>query len=298
MVAATVLGLQLPFPKLVMPIVLWFYPGWRKARSLVRLYLQDALDSSKKREDLIANQGSLITDADCVVDMVVRQERREGIDAFDPDEVVDELCLYILAGQDTTTITLSWLVKYMPQDIDIQRRLHEEVCGAFRTDLTDTTPITLEVLDNVERMPILEAVIVETLRCAMGGSVARHFLSDDLVLGRHIPKGTDMIVLTGSMGTSQSEWGPDAKQWRPSRWLRPDGSFNRNAGYAGEPFGMGHRACFGQRLAIVQLKGFAVAMSSAFVFKSVAPGVDSWAPGAHVINEPEKCYVRLGRWES
>ncbi|KAG9073972.1 hypothetical protein FS749_014525, partial [Ceratobasidium sp. UAMH 11750] len=299
MIAATNFGIHLPFPKLTMPICLLFSPSWRKACASVRSYLRDALNSARKHEDLVANQESLITDADCVVDMIVQQERREGVDSFDTDEVLDELCVFILAGQDTTTATLSWFVKYMPQDIDIQRRLHEEVCGAFGTNLADPASIALEVLDDVERMPILEAVTVETLRCAMvAGGFGRHFLSDDVVLGRRVPKGTEMFILAGHMGVSESEWGPDAKQWRPSRWLRPDGSFNRNAGYGGEPFGMGHRACFGQRLATTQLKVFIATMSRAFVFKSVAPGVDSWAPGIDIVNAPKKCYVSLERWES
>ncbi|KAG9080703.1 hypothetical protein FRC06_006239, partial [Ceratobasidium sp. 370] len=269
MIAATNFGIQLPLPKLTMPIVLWLYPSWRKACSSVRSYLHDALDSSRKREGLVADQESLLTDADCVVDMIVQQERREGVDQFNMDEVLDELCVYVLAGQDTTTATLSWLVKYMPQDIDIQRRLHEEVCETFGTNLADTVSITLEALDDVERMPILEAVTVETLRCALVAGVFGHHW-------------TDMIILAGSMGTSESEWGPDAKRWRPSRWLRPDGSFNRNAGYTGDPFGSGHRACFGQRLAVTQLKVFIAAMSRAFVFKSVAPGADSWTPGTEI----------------
>jgi hypothetical protein len=58
------------------------------------------------------------------------------------------------------------------------------------------------------------------------------------------------MITTGLLGLQESTWGPDAKKWRPSRWLRPDGSFNRNAGPSGDPFGMGHRSCFGQRLAV------------------------------------------------
>ncbi|KAG8746635.1 hypothetical protein FRC10_004238 [Ceratobasidium sp. 414] len=206
-----------------MPIFLWLYPNWRRARSLVRSYLQDALDSSEKRKDSIADQGSLLTDADCVVDMIVQQERREGADVFDAEEILDELCLYILAGQDTTTATLSWFVKYMPQDLDIQRRLHEEVCASS----TDTTSITLEILDDVERMPVLEAVVVETLRFLSYVRISdkpgliEKVLSDDVVLGRRVPKGkklnlfplgnnsnaalgTDMIILAGFVGTSES----------------------------------------------------------------------------------------------
>ncbi|KAG9119285.1 hypothetical protein FRC07_005757 [Ceratobasidium sp. 392] len=181
--------------------------------------------------------------------MVVQQERREGTDTFNKDEVLDELLLYILAGNDTTTASLSWLVKYMPQDFAIQQRLYDEICEAFGNNLTNPGSIVHEVINDIKRMPVLEAVTVETLRLAVvGGGLTRHY--DDVVLGRHIPKGTDMIVLAGFIGRSESEWGSDAKQWRPSRWLRPDGSFNRNAGYAGDPFGMGHRSCFGQRLAV------------------------------------------------
>lgn len=62
--------------------------------------------------------------------------------------------------------------------------------------------------------------------------------------------GTEILIPTSFLGTSEEIWGPDAKKWRPGRWLRDDGSFNRDAGPTGDPFGMGHRSCFGQRLAV------------------------------------------------
>jgi hypothetical protein len=62
----------------------------------------------------------------------------------------------------------------MATDPNIQRRLHDEVCATFGDELDQDSSITLEILDDVERMPILEAVTTETLRCAtVGGAVRR-----------------------------------------------------------------------------------------------------------------------------
>jgi cytochrome P450 len=75
------------------------------------------------------------------------------------------------AGYETTAATLSWLVKYMATDPDIQRRLHDEVCKTFSDELE---VMALETIDDTEMMPILEAVTTETLRCATpAGGVRR-----------------------------------------------------------------------------------------------------------------------------
>jgi hypothetical protein len=178
---------------------------------------------------------------------------------------------------------MSWFVKYMQLDVDIQHRLHDEACRIFGNDLDSTSSIDLDVFDNTEKTPILATVATETLRCAKvegaisrrcelcftsdGHSAALKVLNDDVIMGRHVPKGTkaiwpahvfrseisirtDILIPTELMSLSESEWGPDAKVWRPSRWLRHDGSFDCSAGPSGDPFGIGHRACFGQRLAV------------------------------------------------
>jgi hypothetical protein len=125
------------------------------------------------------------------------------------------------------------------------------------------------------------------------------------------------MFTTALMSTQQSEWGPDAKQWRPSRWLTPEGAFNRSAG-TNIPFGLGQRSCFGQRLAvsriralklvtsielcvailqILQIKMFVASMSRAFFFKPVPHKVDVWSAVELVTRQPNVCYVSLERWD-
>lgn len=76
----------------------------------------------------------------------------------------------ISAGQETTAATLAWFIKYLPTDPEIQHLLHKEVTDVFGLDSGDAFQVTLDQLDNVEQLPILEAVVVETQRCACVGA--------------------------------------------------------------------------------------------------------------------------------
>lgn len=78
------------------------------------------------------------------------------------------------AGQETTASALAWFVKYMSTDPEIQHRLHDEVCSVFGKSSDDATTMTLNILSNTEKVPVLEAVATETLRCAqVGGALLR-----------------------------------------------------------------------------------------------------------------------------
>ncbi|KAG9119284.1 hypothetical protein FRC07_005756 [Ceratobasidium sp. 392] len=286
---------QAPFPSLAARLFVWPNPNWRKSYNLLSTFFNEGITQARARENKTEGEG-LTTDADCVLDMIVQREAREGVEQFGKDELLDELMTYVIAGQDTTAATLAWLVKFLPQDLDIQRRLHREVCTVFGPGLDEDQMFNFEALDNPGRVPVLEAVVAETLRCAkVASSTGRELTDDEVILGRCIPKGTQLMFPFSVMSSLESEWGPDAHVWRPSRWLRPDGSFNRSAG-PNIPFGLGQRSCFGQRLAVVQLKVFAAAISRVFVFKSVPAEADSWDAVELVTRQPKCCFVSLERW--
>ncbi|KAG8723104.1 hypothetical protein FRC09_004703 [Ceratobasidium sp. 395] len=239
-------GAQAPFPSITARLFIWPNSKWRKSYGLLSTFFNEEIAQARAREKETKEEG-LATDADCVLDMIVQREAREGAERFGKTELLDELMTYVIAGQDTTAATLGWLVKFLALDVVIQRRLHHEVCTVFGPDSDEDRPLNFEALDNPGRVPVLEAVVAETLRCAkVASSTGREH--DEVILGRCIPKGTQLMFPFSFMSTHESEWGPDASAWRPSRWLRPDGSFNRAAG-PNIPFGLGQRSCFGQRLA-------------------------------------------------
>ncbi|CAE6374597.1 unnamed protein product [Rhizoctonia solani] len=288
-----------PFPMISARLFTYTSTTWRQQYKLLSSFLSSAITRSREREAILGNKSEgLATDADCVLDMIIQREAREGAETFGKGEMLDELMTYLFAGQDTTAASLAWLVKFLPQDVEIQRRLHDEVCDVFGPGADSDEPLNFNLLDDHERVPILEAVVAETLRCAGVASLTgRELTRDEIILDRVVPKGTQLMFTTALMSTNQSEWGPDAKQWRPSRWLTPEGAFNRSVG-TNIPFGLGQRSCFGQRLAVLQIKMFVATMSRAFFFKPVPREVDLWSAVELVTRQPKMCYVSLERWDS
>ncbi|CAE6530834.1 unnamed protein product [Rhizoctonia solani] len=284
----------LPFPSITFPCYLWLSSSWRRDLHLLRSFLMGKIDEARKRE---VNHGMLATDAECVLDMLLQPDPHDGTDQFDSKELLDELAAFLIAGS-TVGKVLAWFVKYMPQDPEIQQRLHNEMRDIFDRNKEDPSQCLAE-LNNPEKVPILEAVMAETLRCAqVTSATVRSLLSDDVIAGYHVPKGTNIVLPLWYFATQASEWGPDCHTWRPSRWLTSDGSFNPNPGPTYYPFGLGHRSCFGQKLGVMQLKIFIATLSYAFFFKPVPSEVDIWHSGSFITSHPKKCYVVLERWDS
>ncbi|KAH7317991.1 cytochrome P450 [Rhizoctonia solani] len=287
------------FPSLYALIFSYASPSWRKQYNSISSFLNGAIVEARERESMTGRKGSsLAADADCVLDMIIQHEARGGAEKFEKGEILDELMMYVFAGQDTTASALRWLVKYFPTDPEIQQRLHEEVCDVFGQEENTDKLLDFDLLDDPERVPVLEAVVAETLRCAgVASLISREFLQDEMILGKFVPKGTDVMFATAMMGMDRVEWGPDANEWRPSRWLTTNGTFDRSAGPS-FPFGMGQRSCFGQRLALLQLKHFVAAMSHSFFFKPVSQEVNSWEAVESITKQPKICYVSLEKWIS
>ncbi|KAG8698556.1 hypothetical protein FRC09_007176 [Ceratobasidium sp. 395] len=274
-------------------------PAWRRSYRMVTDFVDDKIVYARAQESEISKlkQGEgLATDADCVVDMIAQREAREGAERLPQKELREELMNHVLAGQDTTAVELAWLVKYLSHDVDLQRRLHAEVYAAFGSGLDEDGPLEFEILNDSGKVPLLEAVVAESLRCAqIAANVVRQLTNDEVIMGKHIPKGTQVLISTGRMSMQESDWGPDAEVWRPSRWLRADGSFDGAAGPS-YPFGIGQRGCFGQRMAVLQLKTFLAALSRAFIFKPLPEDINDMDVRLQVTRQPKHCYVSLEKW--
>ncbi|KAH7334105.1 cytochrome P450 [Rhizoctonia solani] len=291
-------AMKAPFPSLHAQLVKYTSPSWRKQYNILSTFLKNAIAEARERENTAGNKEvGLATDADCVLDMIIQREIRDGAEAFGEDAIHDELMSFIFAGQDTSTAVLRWLVKHLAADPEIQRRLHNEMVTVFGPDEGFHEPLDFNLLDDSEQVPLLEAVVAETLRWAgVGAQIARELLQDEIILGRHVPKGTDVVFATALMSRDKTEWGPDADEWQPTRWLAPDGAFNRSAGPS-YPFGLGQRACFGQRLAVLELKAYVATMSRHFFFKSIPQDIENWQVKVESFaKQPKFCHVSLEDW--
>ncbi|KAF8370580.1 hypothetical protein PRIPAC_77009, partial [Pristionchus pacificus] len=161
------------------------------------------------------------------------------------DEIVGQCLVFLLAGFDTTSNSLSYLTHFLANHEDVQKKLIDEV-DSF---LVENELLELERLSDLKYM---EAVIKESLRHYPLGSVVvtRECTTACEIRGFKFEVGDTIATDTWSMHMDKTVWGEDAEEFRPERWLessdRPRAAF--------QSFGEGPRICLGMRLAYVEEK--------------------------------------------
>jgi cytochrome P450 len=167
-------------------------------------------------------------------------------------EIQGNILTMLLAGEDTTAHTLSWLLYLIAEHPEVQQRMQQEADSMLADEPLPSDFATLE------KLPYIEAVIQETLRLkSVAPMLYLEPIKDVELNGTRIPKGT-MLVLLSRYGTLQEQNFGKASTFKPERWLAPAAvcPHNRNAFV---PFGSGPRFCPGRSLAMFEIK-MAVAM--------------------------------------
>ena len=83
----------------------------------------------------------------------------------------------------------------------------------------------------------------------------RHILHDDVLPdGTAVKKHWRVMYAPYAMGRMTRIWGPDARQFRPERWLTPDGQVRLESPFKFPAFNAGPRLCLGRDLAYLQMK--------------------------------------------
>ena len=154
-----------------------------------------------------------------------------------------------LAGQETTSNTLAWLVIYLVQYPQIQTKLHHELDHVIGNDRMIT-------LDDKSSLNYVNAVVAETQRfCNLVPVNIFHKITKDIEIGGYkFPKDT---TITHQISTvlMDERYFPEPESFKPERFLDKNGKFFQPPELM--PFGVGKRACLGEGLARLELFLFA-----------------------------------------
>lgn len=109
---------------------------------------------------------------------------------------------------------------------------------------------------DLKQHPRKTATLYETLR--LHPSIPkniRYALADDVLPsgGPRIEKGDIVLYSDWAMGRSTAVWGPDAQQFKPSRWVDEQGSVVRHSPSKAHFFSAGPHACLGSTLATFEV---------------------------------------------
>ena len=190
----------------------------------------------------------------------------------------------LVAGVDTTSNTMQWILYMIATNPEKQDILRQEVMSVLG-DLEHASPNTLA------NMPYLKACVRETLRLYPVLSVVNRIPAEDIVLsGFHIPAGTQLDFLCHVMGRDETVF-IDAEKFQPERWLRnkEDRKFTEAVhAFSSTPFGFGTRMCLGRRIAEMELHLLLARIVQEFEIR-YAPGheiVEPFVRGATIPDRP------------
>lgn len=169
----------------------------------------------------------------------------------------------LAAGEDTTANTIAWMIYYIAQDADIQRRLQAE------TDAVLAGSELLRESESFNRLPLADAVMNEALRLKPVAPFVFAESNVDLMLGDlQVPANTPMFLLIRVGCMKDSEYA------RPQEFL-PDRAWahtgDPHAVRPTMPFGYGPRICPGRTLAISEIRAVTAMLARNFNV-SLAPG--------------------------
>jgi cytochrome P450 len=138
--------------------------------------------------------------------------------ALTMDEIIAITTTNVIAGSDTTAVSLASVLYHLGKYPAARHKLQEEIERAEREGLA-SNPITYA---EAVKLPYLSAVIHEAMRIhpATGFILERLVPEGGVTLhGVHLPEGTVVGVNAWVLHRNKDVFGEDVHSFRPERWI-------------------------------------------------------------------------------
>merc|ERR1712213_287145 len=268
--------------------------------NIVTKTIQQRKASKERKEDLI----DLMIDA---MEGLKEEEQEENKDQYEADmklahktnvKNLDEMSfigtamVFLVAGYDTTGMTLSWICYELAKNPDLQRRLQEEVDAAYEASGGKTPDY-----NDIQGFAFLDQLIQESLRLHTPIALQRCVTSAEYTMpGTNIKMKKGDTVFINSLGIhSDPEYFPNPSVFNPDNFSKEAKASRSPYTFLG--FGQGPRACIGMRFAMLETKVALLKVFRQFSFERVGRTVEQATtdPGSQLGYAKEGLYVRVVR---
>lgn len=287
----------------------WYKKVFAQKNQVLKEQVRKAIDNYRSGRVKSAVEHMLMREA-------ARAEKHGQEPDFHSHIITDEIFGDIVAGHHTTSGAMLWLIKYLVDYPDVQIKLRTILRGKFPSAVEETRSPSFQELRSA-KIPYLEACIEEMNRLN-AFTVTRHALRDTQILGYPIPRGTEVFMVSNGPGylapslpvdsSKRTETSRTAKlrdKWddtqdltifQPDRWLVDSGDGNVDFDGAAGPqlvFGLGPRACWGRRLAHLELRTVIALLIWNYELLKVPQALNSYGAHEGIARVPHVCYIRL-----
>ncbi|KAI1328422.1 cytochrome P450 [Xylariaceae sp. FL0255] len=309
------LSFVMPWPKLY-HLINNLRPSVRAARRTMREYIASQIDHTVRMLEAGREPQSAL---DFVIQREVRAATKEGRAPLLADpRILEPVYGYLIAGHDTSSGSLLWLIRRMVDHPSEQDRLRASLRTTYNAAWHDRRlPSVGELVK--QHCAYLDAFIEETLRIDTPvPNIMVMTRCNTTILGQAVPANTRVFLnLTGPSLTRASvpiaeaqrgsytrpavareTWDELApEEFWPGRWLKEDAARGKAVFDAGAgptlSFSAGNRGCWGKRLGYLELRIALALMVWSFEFVEFAK-LANWTDTIDsLVTAPRRCIVRV-----
>jgi cytochrome P450 len=219
-----------------------------------------------------------VRELDEIVNRIIRQRRARGRDAGDllsmlmsardedgsgmtDRQLRDEVLTFLLAGHETTAVSLSWTWYLLSQHPGIEQKLREELSQV----LGGRTP----QLEDLPRLVYTDKVVKESMRLyPPAWSLARTVAKEIELASYKLPVGSN-VVMSPWILHRDPRFFEHPERFNPDRWTADAAQHLPKFAYF--PFGGGPRLCIGASFATMEANLLLAAIAQRFRLRLV-PG--------------------------
>ncbi|XP_054694263.1 thromboxane-A synthase isoform X1 [Grus americana] len=268
--------LILSFPFIMIPL-LRILPN-KKQKELNGFFIQtiknaivfrDQQDAAERRRDFLQWMLDSRGSADAISPSAASRQNEEPLAGRAPseniqktltdDEIAGQAFLFLIAGYQTTTSTLSFATYLLATNPGCQEKVLQEVNEFSAKHMVPD-------YQNVQELPYLDMVIAETLRMYPPAfRFTREAAKDCVVLGQRIPAGAVIETAVGHLHHNPEFW-PEPEKFIPERFTEEAKKERHPFAYL--PFGAGPRGCIGMKMGLLETKITLLRILQKFQFKT------------------------------
>ncbi|MGD8592944.1 MAG: cytochrome P450 [Gammaproteobacteria bacterium] len=169
---------------------------------------------------------------------------KETGEAMTDKELINELTTLIIAGHETSAITLNWSWYFIANHPHIEQQLLDEIGSVADNEIPE--------YDSLGRLTGVRHVVEEALRLYPPVWLfSRTAINDDKLGDYEVPAGAHIFISPYYLHRHHAYW-PDAERFDPQRFTERAVQTRHKTAYL--PFSAGPRRCIGDFLAIVEMQ--------------------------------------------
>lgn len=189
----------------------------------------------------------------------------------------DEVITFMLAGHETTAVSLTWCLLQIARYPEIQSKVREEILSIIPSDDDEITN------DHLDQLTYMTCVINETMRLYPAVMlVAREAREDNCIKNYFFPKGTRININIAALHRNPKYW-DNPLEYNPDRFEDPAKIYP----YSFIPFITGSRMCIGYKFALMEMKCVLALLIRKFEFVPVT-GIE-YKRKATITTRPDPC---------